>query len=58
LTTVASFAIRTTVAEVEAELEEQLGAARFDQLRQLLIELNATAVVRGGLGSQAYGQGG
>jgi len=51
-------AIRTTIAEVEAELEEQLGAARFDQLRQLLIELNATPVVRGGLGSQAHGQGG
>jgi DNA-binding MarR family transcriptional regulator len=39
-------AIRKTVAEVEAELEEQLGSAHFDQLRQLLIELNDTAVVR------------
>jgi DNA-binding MarR family transcriptional regulator len=50
-------AIRTSVAEVEAEVEAQLGAARFGQLRDLLIELNATAVVRGGLGSQAPGQG-
>ena len=50
-------AIRRTVAEVEAELEDQLGAAQFDQLRELLIELNATAVVRGDLGSQAPGQG-
>ena len=51
-------AIRKTVAEVEAELEDQLGAARFAQLRDLLVELNATAVVRGDLGSQAPGQGG
>ena len=50
-------AIRKIVAEVEAELEDQLGATQFDQLRDLLIELNATAVVRGELGSQAPGEG-
>jgi DNA-binding MarR family transcriptional regulator len=39
-------AIRNTVAEIEAELERQLGPAHFEQLRQRLIELNATRVVR------------
>ncbi len=38
-------AIRDTVAEIEAELEQQLGPARLDQLRQLLIQLNATSFV-------------
>jgi len=37
--------IRDTVAEIEAELEQQLGPAQLDQLRQLLIQLNATSFV-------------
>jgi DNA-binding MarR family transcriptional regulator len=41
----ASRAIRDIVAEIEAELEQELGAAQFDQLRQLLIALNATSFV-------------
>jgi DNA-binding MarR family transcriptional regulator len=39
-------AIRETVAAIEAELEHELGPAQLDQLRQLLIELNATGFVR------------
>jgi DNA-binding MarR family transcriptional regulator len=38
-------AIRETVAEIEAELEQELGPAQLDQLRQLLIQLNATSFV-------------
>lgn len=38
--------IRESVAEIEAEFEQELGAAPFDQLRQLLIRLNATSFVR------------
>jgi len=38
-------AIRETVAQIEAELEQQLGPAQFDQLRQLLIQLNAISFV-------------
>ncbi len=39
-------AIRETVAEIEAELEQEFGPAQFDRLRQLLIQLNATSFVR------------
>jgi DNA-binding MarR family transcriptional regulator len=39
-------AIRKSVAAIEDELEQELGPARFDQLRQLLIDLNATSFVR------------
>jgi DNA-binding MarR family transcriptional regulator len=36
--------IRKAVAEVEAEWSERLGAARFAELRGLLVELNDSAV--------------
>jgi DNA-binding MarR family transcriptional regulator len=39
-------AIRASVAAIEDELEQELGPAQFDQLRQLLIQLNATSFVR------------
>ena len=39
--------IRATVTAIEAELEEQLGRAEFNQLRQLLIQLNDTKFARG-----------
>jgi len=39
--------IRRTVRRIEAEWEQELGAARFAQLRRLLLELNATDLVRG-----------
>jgi DNA-binding MarR family transcriptional regulator len=42
----AARAIRDIVAEIEAELEHELGPAQFDQLRYLLIQLNATGFVR------------
>jgi DNA-binding PadR family transcriptional regulator len=42
----AARAIRHSVAQIEAELERELGPAQFDQLRQLLIQLNATSLVR------------
>ncbi len=42
----ATKAIRDILAEIEAELEQQLGPAQLDQLRQLLIQLNATSFVR------------
>jgi DNA-binding MarR family transcriptional regulator len=42
----AAQAIRDSVAQIEAELEQQLGPAPFDQLRRLLIQLNATSFVR------------
>ena len=42
----AARAIRDIVAEIEAELEQELGPAQLDQLRQLLIQLNATSFVR------------
>ena len=42
----AARAIRDIVAEIEAELEHELGPAQLDQLRQLLIQLNATSFVR------------
>ena len=42
----AARAIRDIVAAIEAELEHELGPAQLDQLRQLLIQLNATRFVR------------
>jgi DNA-binding MarR family transcriptional regulator len=42
----AARAIRHSVTQIEAELERELGPAQFDQLRQLLIQLNATSLVR------------
>jgi len=38
--------IRHSVAEIEAELEAELGPQQFTLLRQLLIELNATDTIR------------
>lgn len=38
--------IRRTVSRIEAEWEEELGPGRFAQLRELLISLNATGIVR------------
>jgi DNA-binding MarR family transcriptional regulator len=38
--------IRRTVRRIEAEWEQELGAARFAELRELLVELNATGMVR------------
>jgi len=42
----AARAIRRSVADIEAELQQQLGPAQFDQLRQLLVQLNDTTLVR------------
>lgn len=42
----AAHAIRESVREIEAELEQELGPPKFDQLRQLLTQLNATSFVR------------
>lgn len=38
--------IRGTVQRIEAEWKDELGVERFNELRELLIELNATGVVR------------
>ncbi len=38
--------IRQAVREIEAELEAELGRDEFDQLRRLLIKLNATDTIR------------
>jgi DNA-binding MarR family transcriptional regulator len=38
--------IRRTVRQVEREWERELGAERFAQLRELLMALNATSLVR------------
>ncbi|HEX3615599.1 MAG TPA: MarR family transcriptional regulator [Solirubrobacteraceae bacterium] len=38
--------IRQAIREIEAELEAELGTEQFTQLRQLLIELNATDTIR------------
>jgi DNA-binding MarR family transcriptional regulator len=38
--------IRKTVRQVEAEWEQELGPAQFAQLHQLLIQLNASNMVR------------
>jgi DNA-binding MarR family transcriptional regulator len=37
--------IRQSVAQIEAELEQELGPTQLDQLRQLLTQLNATSFV-------------
>ena len=42
----AARAIRETVADIEAELEQELGPSQLDQLRRLLIQLNSTGFVR------------
>ena len=39
--------IRRTVRRIEAECEQELGRSRFAQLRGLLMDLNATSLVRG-----------
>jgi DNA-binding MarR family transcriptional regulator len=39
--------IRATVADIEAELERELGERAFSQLRSLLVRLNGTEFVRG-----------
>lgn len=44
--------LRDTVGQIELELARELGSEQFTQLRQLLIELNATDVVRGSQRSQ------
>lgn len=41
----AARAIRRSVADIEADLEQALGPAQFDQLRQLLIQLNTISLV-------------
>lgn len=41
----AARAIRESVAGIEAELEQQLGPADFARLRELLVQLNASAFV-------------
>jgi DNA-binding MarR family transcriptional regulator len=38
--------IRATVAQIETELETELGPKQFAQLRDLLIKLNATNTIR------------
>ena len=38
--------IRATVREIELELERELGATRFAELRSLLVDLNGTSLVR------------
>jgi hypothetical protein len=38
--------IRQAVREIEADLETELGPEQFTQLRQLLVELNATDTTR------------
>jgi DNA-binding MarR family transcriptional regulator len=43
-------AIRTTVADIEAELAAELGDRAFEELRVLLLRLNDTAFVRGTTG--------
>ncbi len=40
--------IRSTVARIEAELEQQLGTKEFRELQRLLVQLNETRFVRGG----------
>ena len=39
--------IRATVAEIETELQVQLGSDRFTQLRDLLVQLNTCKIDRG-----------
>jgi DNA-binding MarR family transcriptional regulator len=42
----AARAIRESVTDIETEFEQELGAAQFKQLRELLTRLNATSLVR------------
>ena len=42
--------VRTTVRTIEREWARELGPEQFDRLRQLLVNLNATPMVRGHLG--------
>jgi DNA-binding MarR family transcriptional regulator len=42
----AARAVRDSVAGIEAELEQEFGTAEFGQLRELLVQLNATSFVR------------
>jgi hypothetical protein len=42
----AAQSVRESVAGIEDEVEQELGPARFDQLRELLVELNAPSFVR------------
>jgi DNA-binding MarR family transcriptional regulator len=44
---------RSIVRQIEAEWEQELGAARFAELRRLLVELNDTDLVRERLAPQA-----
>jgi DNA-binding MarR family transcriptional regulator len=39
--------IRRTVRRIEAEWEQELGPSQFARLRELLIDLNETSIVRG-----------
>jgi hypothetical protein len=39
--------MRAAVAEIETELEQELGPKQFAQLRQLLTQLNATNTICG-----------
>jgi DNA-binding MarR family transcriptional regulator len=39
--------IRKTVMQIEGELERELGAGHFAELRELLVRLNATDTIRG-----------
>jgi DNA-binding MarR family transcriptional regulator len=42
----AAMNIRQTVRQIEAEWERDLGASQLEQLRELLVRLNATNLVR------------
>jgi DNA-binding MarR family transcriptional regulator len=39
--------IRATVADIEQELQQQLGVAPYAQLRELLVQLNACTIAHG-----------
>lgn len=45
--TAAAQTIRATVRQIERDLKRDLGAAKFEELRGLLVELNGTRTVRG-----------
>jgi DNA-binding MarR family transcriptional regulator len=47
--------IRATVAEIETELEQELGGEQFAQLRRLLTRLNATGAINQGSSSRSAG---
>jgi DNA-binding MarR family transcriptional regulator len=48
--------IRQALRELEAELETELGPEQFAQLRRLLVQLNATDIVRGNRPRPPLGQ--